>query len=160
MKSIVKIFISSIIAIYCSCKASPPAEELINGKASFPASFQFDKLGLKVIATLIDKNFHTMSTLYGNSLALEAAKTGEYKIGNGELFALITWNQQADENWYGANIPAELRSVELLHISASNGQGIFKYQSFKGKNLQPDRDTLHRNERIAYILSQKPTILP
>lgn len=159
-KTFIKFIFIILIGIHTSCSSTPSADQLINEKASLPASFQFDKLGLKVIATLVNKNEHTMSTLYGNSLALEAAKTGEHMIGDGEVFALITWNQQADENWYGANIPAELQSVELLHISATNGRGVFKYQSFKGKTLQPNKDTLQQDERIVYILSQKPAVLP
>jgi hypothetical protein len=160
MKTFTGIVFSSIIAVYCSCTASPPVKQLVNNEASLPASFQFDKLGLKVIATFIDKNERTMSTLYGNSIALQAAKTGEHKIGTGGVFVLITWKQQADGNWYGANIPGELLSVELIHSSPSARQTVVRYDRYKGKSLMLDSDTIHRGKRVAFILNQRASVLP
>jgi hypothetical protein len=139
MKTSTYILLVSIVVIFCGCKSSPDADNLINTKASLPSSFNFNSLGLKVMASFVNKSQASMSTQPG------------------EFFALITWKQQADKNWFGANIPGELQSVELLRISTTN---IINYMRYKGAGLVLDTDTLIPKKRIAFILSQQPSVMP
>jgi hypothetical protein len=78
----------------------------------------------------------------------------------GEVLALLTWQQRADPNWFGARIPGALQSLELLRTGhAGAGHPAVTYQCFTGKNLTLLADTAHQQERIAYLLAQKPAVL-
>ena len=55
-----------------------------------------------------------MSTLYGNHWHCKKAKDLNKALVGGESFTLVTWKQQPDEHWFGANIPGDLQSVEVL----------------------------------------------
>jgi hypothetical protein len=65
-----------------------------------------------VITTMVDKQHKTMSTLYGNDAAYQYART--HKDSNNVQLRLVTWNQQEDDRWFGANIPAKIKSVEVV----------------------------------------------
>jgi hypothetical protein len=68
-----------------------------------------------VITTMADKKNKTMSTLYGNDIAYQYARTqkGTDYPANAQL-RLVTWNQQEDDRWFGANIPAKIKSIEVV----------------------------------------------
>jgi hypothetical protein len=133
----------------------------LNEAASLPTSFDFTKLGLRVLASSVNRRQATMATLYGNDLARQAALRGNGTAQPGEVLALVTWRQQADPNWFGARIPGALQSVELLRTAPrSAGSPAVTYQCFTGKDLALRTDTLHQQERIAYLLAQKPAVMP
>ncbi|SFD89674.1 Cytochrome P460 [Chitinophaga sp. CF118] len=80
-----------------------------------PLSLKEDYLKWNVITTQVDKKNKTMSTLYGNDIAFRYARNPKgttYPV-HAEL-AMVTWNQKADEHWFGANIPSQIKSVELV----------------------------------------------
>ena len=129
---------------------------LVNDVAALPSAFNFGKMGFKVITSSINKKLGTMSTLYGNDPALKAAGTGTATAG--EVFALVTWKQQADDHWFGAKIPADLVSVEYIKTGETSNS--ITYQKFEGKYLILSKDTLNRQERIKKILDQKPSVMP
>jgi hypothetical protein len=68
-----------------------------------------------VITTMADKKHKTMSTLYGNDIAYQYAHTrkGTDYPANAQL-KLVTWDQQEDDRWFGANIPAKIKSIEVV----------------------------------------------
>lgn len=158
MKSLKYILLASIVLLLAACTNSNSNTSLVNDDASLPAPFNFSKQGLKVITSFINKTQGTMATLYGNEAALQAAKTGSAKTTTGETFALITWKQKADDHWFGANIPGNLQSVE--YVKTTQPGNTVSYQKFEGKTLVLSTDTLHNQERIKYILSQKASIFP
>jgi hypothetical protein len=66
--------------------------------------------GWSLVSSFIDTKAGTMSTLYGDSVAVAAARSGRpYPSGSGLLLA--TWVQREDPHWFGALIPGELKSV-------------------------------------------------
>jgi len=158
---ITHILFAASVLIVSACNNSKPVEELLNKKAAIPASFNFSKAGLKVIASFINKKEQTMSTLYGNDLALKTALLGSANYPPGENLTLVTWKQQDDDRWFGARIPGDLLSVEVIKtISSNTGNVTTNYQRFTGRELAIDTDTTHQQERISYIFSQKPSIMP
>lgn len=160
MKTTHILFAASVL-ILSACNNRKPAEELLNKKAAIPASFNFSKAGLKVITSFINKKEKTMSTLYGNDLALKTAISGSTNFRPGENLTLVTWKQQDDDRWFGARIPGDLLSVEVIKTISSNTESIItNYQRFTGKELTIDTDTAHQQERISYIFSQKPSVMP
>jgi hypothetical protein len=139
-----------------SCTDPSNQVNLVNDKAALPAAFNFDRLGLKVMASSINKKHNTMSTLYANVLALQSAVKGLKDPLPGEAFALITWRRQADDHWFGANIPGELQSIELVNTT----KAITSYKKYEGRSLTLNSDTLDQSKRIKYILSLHPSIMP
>jgi hypothetical protein len=136
--------------------------QLINNTASLPDSFKFDEMGLtRVINSAINRKKSTMSTLYGNDVAFShAAATADSSYPAGSVLALVTWKQQEDPNWFGANIPGELAGIELIRV---NGPATaISYRQYSGSALRPalDRDTVQVHTRIRYILGEKPSVMP
>ncbi|MDN5289501.1 MAG: hypothetical protein JWR38_5775 [Mucilaginibacter sp.] len=157
------ISLTAITLIVSACNNRKPSDELLNKKAAIPASFHFDSAGLKVITSSINKKNRTMSTLYGNDLALKTAVSGSEDYPAGENLTLVTWKQQDDDSWFGARIPGDLESVEVIKTTNSTeGMGItvINYQKFEGHELVINPDTLHQQERIKHIFAQKPSVMP
>jgi hypothetical protein len=142
-----------VLAAACSHPVAP--QLIINQKASVPVAFHLQDL--RVIASSINKKRKTMSTLYGNSKAVSRARSGQ-PVGAGEELVLITWRQKADENWFGANIPANVTSVEKI-VTSDNLLSV-NYQRYEGPALTLATDTSGRNHRIIAIFAQKSSILP
>ncbi|WP_426670104.1 hypothetical protein ACPPVU_02435 [Mucilaginibacter sp. McL0603] len=141
-----------------ACTSTTNNTALMNDAASLPLSFNFGKMGFKVITSFINKKQGTMSTLYGNELALKAAAAGTGTVTTGEVFALVTWKQQADDHWFGAKIPSNLLSVE--YVKTGVGSNRISYQKFEGKDLTLSTDTSNNQIRIKYIFDQKPSVMP
>jgi len=99
----------------------------------------------------------TMATLYGNSIALDhAQKDADLQYPEGTILYEVTWHQQADEFWFGANIPKEIKCIE--RVSVDNNKKLH-YELFKGKPLKrliSENDTA----RINFITSQKMAFTP
>lgn len=148
----------SVFLLICACSNNKTSN--INSKASLPDTFEHSFNDLKVITTFINKQSGTMSTLYGNQLALQKAIGFNKEMVAGEVFTLITWKQQADAHWFGANIPGDLQSVEVLETTLSRNAAVINYKLYEGKNLALNTDSLHRTERIKFILVQKPSVMP
>lgn len=155
MKKIINLLFAGSILL-SSCSDKPNQVKLINDLASLPPAFNFDKLGLKVFSSSLNNKQNTMSTLYANTVALQNAIKGSKEHLPGETFALITWKTKADDHWFGANIPAELQSLELLNTRSM----VISYKKFEGKSLNLNVDTTGQQKRISYILAQQPSILP
>jgi len=152
------ILLSALFLISCSSKMEDAGT--LNKSASLPAAFNFNKQGWKVITSFINRQQATMSTLYGNEAAFKYATTGASgSYPPGAALALVTWKQQEDKRWYGASIPAELQTLELV-TNSSNATAT--YQQYKGAALTPalPADSLQENTRIRYILGQKASVLP
>ena len=143
----------------CSEKKSP--DEIINQKASLPEALNWETGGYKVITSYIDKKDSTMSILYGNDLARKTFIASDKRAVPGEMLALVTWKQKADENWFGANIPGKVNTVELIKTSAGNG-GVpaIAYSLYKGKEFTLSKDTINNSVRIKYIFDQQPSVMP
>ena len=150
------------VALFCSaCTNSNTPTDLINKEASLPADFNFNKLGLKVITSSVNIKKHTMSTLYGNDFSRKRSAEGRTSVAPGEVLALVTWQQKDDDQWFGAKVPGELLSVEMVKTVAVNGgQTKVDYERFEGKKLSLNSDTLHHQESIKYIFDQKPSVMP
>jgi hypothetical protein len=160
MKNATTIILAAFCLLIGACSNNTNSSGNINTKASFPDSFKFSPAGLKVINSSINKKHGTMSTLYGNPLALKKAMGFNKEVVAGEEFTLVTWQQQPDAHWFGANIPGDLQSVEVLKTTSNGGTVAINYHQYEGKNLVLNTDTLHQGERIKYIFDQRPSLMP
>jgi len=157
MKNIILLGIS-LLALSCTHKTGNT--HLTNERASLPPALNFSKLGLKVISSCINKKLGTMSTLYGNRQALMNFIADSNKEAPGELIELITWKQQADEHWFGANIPGNLLALEVVKTGIAENSSSISYHRFITHNLSPDKDTTNKQSRISYIFEQKASVMP
>ena len=91
----------------------------------------------KVITTFINRKDSTMSTLYGNDIAVQNARNGQ-PYGAGAVVSLVTWLQREDPHWFGGRIPGALSSIEILRFSGADTLSSIEHQA--GKNLTKRTD--------------------
>jgi hypothetical protein len=139
-----------IAALSLSCSTqNPRVATKLNQEASLVGALPWNPLEGKFITSWTDKHNATMSTLFGN--------------GSGSGLALVTWSQQEDPRWFGANIPAAPKSVEFISIATgSNHQPSYSYQEYEGTPLKKmiAQQGPTPNDRSAYLLSQRAAIMP
>jgi len=105
-----------------------------------------------------------MSTLYGNDVAAQYARSNtQHDYSSGSVLSLVTWNQQEDPRWFGGNIPAAPKSVELVIVgSAPDHHATYAYQKYEGAPLKKvsAQEGLTPNDRAIYLLSQRAAVMP
>ena len=130
-----------------------------NTAAALPDTLLLQPNEWKVISSGINTTTHTMSTLYGNDVAVKAARSGQGSYPAGALLSLVTWKQQKDDRWFGALIPGNVETVEQVLYTAGNISPL--YTKYTGNGLakspvNPEED-LHR---IALITQQRASVMP
>jgi len=169
---------SSIILLVCllfgACKTKVDKASLYNTEASFTKddSLPFNPLEWPVITTVMNTKKHTMSTLYGNEIALAHARdSANQYYPPGSVLCLVTWAQQEDKHWFGANIPKKIQSIEVATFDSANGE---RYTNYQGTPLReyltvkmrdlPLISDIHKttlaSERMAYIIGQRMLVVP
>jgi hypothetical protein len=145
------------------CAHRPSSSELINKEAALVGDLPFTPLQWKVICSSISRRDRTMATLYGNDLAVNHAREGlQASYPQGSELSLVTWSQQADKHWFGARMPAAVRSVEFVSVDYDSSQRpLLSYEEFRGAPLRKVPPvTSAVNSRIAYILGQSASVMP
>jgi Cytochrome P460 len=146
----------------CS-KSNPVTAARSNYDASLLGELPANPLQWQVITSSINPADSTMSTLYGNDVAVRYARTssaGDYPAGS--VLALVTWSQKEDPRWFGAQIPERAKSVEFVFVNAAPaGQSVYSYQLFDGAPLRKSSGTEGpAPQRAQYLLSQRAAVLP
>jgi hypothetical protein len=153
----------SLSLIGCASE-EPKVSAEFNQGASLAGQLPANPLQWKVVTSSIDRAGSTMSTLYGNDIAVDYARTSslhDYPIG-AELF-MVMWTQIEDARWFGARIPAQVKSVEFVTVeSAPDGTRSFAYQEYAGTPLKmlSTQQSLTPSARAAYLLSQRAAVMP
>jgi len=136
----------------------------IMGECSLPAGLHGDVLKWRVITSGVDNRDSTMSTLFGNEIAVNHVRTdphGSYPPGS--VVALGTWFQREDPNWLGAMVPGRLKSMEIVRAdSNSNLPTSFSYENYAGASLQrlPLAAGGAASGRVARLLQQRAAVTP
>jgi Cytochrome P460 len=159
--------VASIItlAIFCGCATPQPRlVATINQSASLGGGLPANPLEWKIISSAADTKKATMSTLYGNDVAVQYARTkAQHDYPSGSALSLVTWSQQEDARWFGGKIPEQVRSVEFLSVgSAADGRPSYSYQLYEGaplKKASEENGSAPRG-RAAELLSQRAAVLP
>ena len=118
----------------------------------------------KVITSSINPADSTMSTLYGNDVAVQSARTSP-RTGYppGAILSLVTWTQQEDPRWFGAKIPFHVKSVEFVFVNAGDtGKPAYSYQSFDGSPLRKSSEEASPTPRprAQSLLTHRAAVLP
>jgi hypothetical protein len=151
----------------CGCQGvNPRVTTRLNQQAALAGDLPLNPVQGKVITSWIDKSdpqHPTMSTLYGNDVAVQFARTNAgHDYPAGTVLSLVTWNQQEDERWFGGNIPASPKSVEIVTVTASAAKTAFSYQRYEGAPLRKAASETGPTpgDRSNYLLSQRAAVMP
>jgi hypothetical protein len=111
----------------------------------------------KVITSFVYTRAGTMSTLYGNDLAVQRARSGQ-TYPAGAVVSLVTWSQRDDPHWFGGRIPKGLESVEVVRFGAD---GVPVYSRFEGVVLTKRAVAADvAGRRMQYIVGKKASVIP
>lgn len=154
----------SFIALYIIPACSPRQSDtplLFNQAASLPDSLLFHPLEWKVISSVIDKHDSTMSTLYGNDIAVLYTRTqkgGHYPPG--AALCLVSWHQRKDDHWFGGRIPGNAGLVELVKFNTQDGLPRYEQYTTNPFRKVTDSSTVTAKDRITYITGMKAAVMP
>lgn len=167
MKSIYLLVLFSAalsLSIFGCSNQNPSLVASQNKTATLIGDLPFNPLQGKVITSWINKQDATMSTLYGNDLAVQYARTSDqHNYPAGSVLSVVTWKQQDDPRWFGAKIPANVKSVEYVTVkAASNQRPSYSYQSYEGAPLKrtSDQESPTPGDRTTWLLSQRAAVMP
>jgi hypothetical protein len=153
----------SLMLVGCSGKEAKISATL-NREALVTGELPTNPLQWRVITSNANSTDKTMSTLFGNDAAVNYARTNaQHDYPNGSALAMVTWTQQEDRRWYGAQIPAGVKSVEFVFVSATaDGQPSYSYQKFAGTPLKKSfaQEYPAASDRALELLSQRPAVMP
>jgi hypothetical protein len=150
-----------VLSVGCSHR-TPTERDLFNVDAALPAGLPVAPLEWQVITSSIDREHHTMATLFGNGAAVTSARsaTGAVTYPAGSQLALVTWVQKDDGHWFGARIPQRFVSMELVTVAAgSGGKAPVKYERYgpDGRLTSgSDQDAAHEDA----ILAERASFMP
>jgi hypothetical protein len=159
----------AVIGLFALCLAGcakdvPAAHARLNYDASPLGSLPANPLHWKVITSSIHPADSTMSTLYGNDIAVAYARShAERDYPAGAILSLVTWTQQEDPRWFGAKIPFHVKSVEFVFVNAADsGKSVYSYQSFDGSPLRKSSEEAGStpSAHAESLLSQRAAVLP
>jgi hypothetical protein len=144
----------------CSEKTNPRVETRLNQDAALVGELPSNPLQGKVITSWINKQDATMSTLFGNDVAVQYARTNAGRIyPAGSVLSVVTWSQQEDPRWFGGNIPQRAKAVEFVTVT---GPGTYTYQRYEGSPLKKvaSVEGSDPKDRAAYLLAQRAAVMP
>ena len=152
-----------LVCIACFGCTSKRTEvsKIINDRASLRGDLPFDPFQGKVVATFVNPQESTMSTLYGNDIAVRHARTDPQKpYPTGSVLSFVTWYQVEDDHWFGAKIPGEIKSVEFVKVDALPNNSVkYSYDIFEGSPLERvNGDSV--DARVNFLISQKALVMP
>jgi Cytochrome P460 len=154
---------AALVIFTAGCSHRAPTErDLINVDAALPAALPVQPLEWRVITSTIDREHHTMATLFGNDAAVQSARStaGTVTYPAGSTLAMVTWTQKDDGHWFGARIPQRFVSMELVTVAAgTDGKAAASYQRFGASGQlasRPDQDAARKQA----ILTERPSVMP
>ena len=121
----------------------------------------FEVKNQRVITSVINPKEHTMAVLYGNAAAYETALRGDHNFMGSEQYTYVTWSYGESPHWIGSNMTDNLLFVEKIGIAGSQSNSpVFSYNLVQGKQPSTLDTDLLQEQRIRYILTKKPSVLP
>lgn len=147
----------------CSSE-NPRVVTRLNDGASLSGDLPFNPLHDQVITSWIDKTGSSMSTLYGNDVAIGSARANSgHDYPAGSVVSAITWSEQEDPRWFGGNIPQKVESVEFVTVGiGADHRPTYSYQKYEGaplKKTSAQNDPVP-TERTAFLLGQRAAVMP
>ena len=137
-----------------------PAASTINDQAALTGQLPYNPLAWKVITSSVNQRSATMSTLYGNDIAVQYARTNADRVyPAGSVIALVVWAQREDPHWFGARIPSRVQSVEFVTVQPAPGPSP-RYERYQGSPLTRTAASDGDATRIDYLTAQRAAVMP
>ncbi|MNI15284.1 hypothetical protein D3C81_595680 [compost metagenome] len=126
MKNTSYIVAALLLTLLVGCAQQNPTTHAVLGLKESAAIHELadlpeNPLLLHGITSRIQPKDGTLSTLYGNTIAYDHAHTkgaGNYPAG--AVLYYVTWQSEADKQWFGANVPALIKTVEQVKFTNEN----------------------------------------
>jgi hypothetical protein len=149
----------SVALLGCSgTGVNPRVATRLNEDAAVRGEIPSNPMRGRVITSWINRGDTTMSTMFGNDVAVGYAKTSaERDYPAGTVLSVVTWSQQEDPRWFGGKIPARVKMVEFVRVA---GPGAYAYERYEGSPLKKVIDASDSAGRAAYLLSQRASVMP
>jgi hypothetical protein len=158
------LFSMSLLSLFACSGAKTKISATLNQSASLVGELPANPLQWKVITSAVNHADSTMSTLYGNDLAVKYARANsQHSYPSGSVLSLVTWTQREDERWFGAKIPDRVKSVEFVFVdAAADGRQSYSYREYEGAppTMVSEQKGFAPNDRAAYLLAQRAAVLP
>ncbi len=153
-----------LLSLFGCSGAETKISATINQNASLVGSLPANPLPWRIITSAINKADSTMSTLYGNDIAVRYARANsQHKYPTGSVLSLVTWTQREDDRWFGAKIPDRVKSVEFVGIDVdADGRPSYSYREYQGTPLTmvSEQKGFTPNDRAVYLLAQRAAVMP
>jgi hypothetical protein len=146
--------------VACSNKTNPRVVTRLNDEAALVGELPSNPLRGKVITSWVNKKDATMSTMFGNDVAVQYARTNAEKMyPAGAMLSVVTWSQQEDPRWFGGSIPRKTTAVEFVTVT---GPGAYSYERYEGSPLKKVAGVQGNDpkDRAAYLLAQRAAVMP
>jgi hypothetical protein len=156
-----KILLAGLIFLVGCTGENARVATTLNKEAALVGELPWNPMQGKVITSWVDRQASTMTTVFGNDVAVRYARTNpETKYPAGSVLSVVTWSQQEDSRWFGGSIPAHAKSVEF--VSVGSGAAAYSYQRYEGSPLKKvaGEDGAAPNERAAYLLGRRAAVMP
>ncbi len=123
--------------------------------AALQGDLPANPLQWRVITSAISHSDESMSTLFGNDLAVDYSRTHtNHEYPAGAVLTLVTWKQREDARWFGGRIPGKPEAVEMVTVKAGP---VYVYEKYEGTPLQK---VSNPGDRAAYLLEQRAAVMP
>ena len=116
----------------------------------------FDAGGLKFIASSLNSSQDIITALYGNEIAYQSLSAADSIPQKGAILKLVTWRFHDNPQYFGSKINGELLSVESISSDEASGLVYHLQGTVPGIN----NNSLKKMERINYMMSYRPVLLP
>jgi hypothetical protein len=160
------LFCALVLLNILGCSGKPPDALLptLNQNAAVIGDLPVNPLHWRVITSAVDEPSATMSTLYGNDIAVDYVSThSQHDYPGGSALWLVTWTKREDPRWFGAEILDQVKSVEFVTVSAApDGRSSYSYEDYEGTPLKRSSavELSIPNERISFLLLQRAAVMP
>jgi hypothetical protein len=164
------VFVACAVFFGCSDGGRvAPLSATINENASLSAAaasiLPANPLKWRIITSAIDPQNSTMSTLYGNDIAIQYARANfKHDYPAGSQIALVTWKRRDDPRYFGARIPDSIKSIEFVSVNAAPDGGAtqYAYERFEGNPLAKTQSDISAppSPSGSALLNQRAAVLP
>ena len=135
----------------------------LNDTANLTGDLPADPLRWGVITVGANPGESTMSTLFGNDIAVQySRKESAGKYPPGSVLSFVTWQRQQDGRWFGARMPAQVKSVEFVEFTGSGERDFaVRYRLYSGYPLrEAESPTTLVEARVRRLVSLRAAVMP
>ncbi|MBC9911102.1 hypothetical protein [Chitinophaga varians] len=157
MRYVIYIF---MLLLMISCRHRSQSPSVLNKTASvtLPGDLPENPLMLHAITSAIYPKDSITTVLYGNDIAYaHAARKTDGSYPAGTVLYEVAWKQQADEQWFGANVPQLIKQIERVEVVSGDTTCYTLFQGDIPRKAEHQKDDA---QRTAFILGRKMLVSP